>query len=400
MRDGAPGEHAICRAGRNWEFSCDAQTLWLTRTRAKGWTTQTMRARTCGGAGLTGAQDQILTGELKDMGALLPLQSFGLWMLGPGLLHFGTHEQKLEYLVLIARGQVRRCQDYSEPGAGSDLASVQTRAVIDADSFAVNGYKLWTSCADKADWIFAPVRTNPEVPKHKGILCIPIDMTSPGVSTRPIRPISDKSPSFETFFGDDRTPRDQRAGTENRRWDMAKYLLNRDREMISGGDGGLLSGRPLGAMLAETEGGLTDATLPAEALACEVDTPAMALTLQRYKTQAETPEIGDASAMLKCAGTELNKRRHDPVMKAKGSNALVWDDGDAGDDATLAVSLAKAWARLTAQLAVQEAVWMHGGIDTTDGFDMGFYMKRARVSAEGLGDYRYHADTVARPRGV
>ncbi|WP_223421314.1 acyl-CoA dehydrogenase family protein [Tateyamaria pelophila] len=330
MRDGAKGEDAICWGGRNWVFSCEAQKLWLERMAAKGWTVPTW-PQAYGGAGLTRAQDKILTEEMQSMGARLPLQSFGIWMLGPALLHFGTHEQKLAYLPPIARGEIRWCQGYSEPGAGSDLASVQTRADIDGDSYVVNGQKVWTSYADKADWIFALVRTDRDAPKHKGISFILIDMTTPGVSTRPIRLISGQSPFCETFFDDVRTPRAQRVGEENRGWDVAKYLLNHEREMISGGGGGLLGGRPLGAMLAATEGGLTDATLRAEAVACEVDTLAMALTLERYKDQAETTEIGDASAMLKYAGTELNKRRYELMMKVRGADALRWDEGDAED---------------------------------------------------------------------
>lgn len=249
-------------------------------------------------------------------------------MLGPALLHFGTHEQKLQYLPPIARGEIRWCQGYSEPGAGSDLASVQTRAEIDGDMYVVNGQKVWTSYADKADWIFALVRTDREAPKHKGISFVLIDMTTPGVTTRPIRLISGQSPFCETFFDDVRSPRAQRVGEENRGWDVAKYLLNHEREMISGGGQGLLGGRPLGAVLSEISDDL-DPTIRAEATACEIDTLAMAMTLDRYKDQAETTEIGDASAMLKYAGTELNKRRYELMMKAKGADALAWEDGEA-----------------------------------------------------------------------
>jgi acyl-CoA dehydrogenase len=294
---------------------------------AKGWTVPTW-PQEYGGADLNRAQDKILTEELQDMGARLPLQSFGIWMLGPALLHFGTHEQKLQYLPPIARGEIRWCQGYSEPGAGSDLASVQTRAEIDGDMYVVNGQKVWTSYADKADWIFALVRTDREAPKHKGISFVLIDMTTPGVTTRPIRLISGQSPFCETFFDNVRTPRAQRVGEENRGWDVAKYLLNHEREMISGGGQGLLGGRPLGAVLSEISDDL-DPTIRAEATACEIDTLAMAMTLDRYKDQAETTEIGDASAMLKYAGTELNKRRYELMMKAKGADALAWEDGEA-----------------------------------------------------------------------
>ena len=327
MRDGAQGEDAICWGGKNWVFTSNAQKLWLERMAAKGWTVPTW-PKEYGGAGFNRAQDKILTEELQDMGARLPLQSFGIWMLGPALLHFGTDEQKLQFLPPIARGEIRWCQGYSEPGAGSDLASVQTRAQIDGDMYVVNGQKVWTSYADKADWIFALVRTDRDAPKHKGISFILIDMKSPGITTRPIRLISGQSAFCETFFDDVRTPRAQRVGAENHGWDVAKYLLTHEREMISGGGQGLLGGRSLGAVLSEMSGDL-DPILRAEAVACEIDTLAMAMTLDRYKDQAETAEIGDASAMLKYAGTELNKRRYELVMKAKGADALAWEDGEA-----------------------------------------------------------------------
>ena len=327
MRDSGQGEDTICWGGKNWAFTSEAQKTWLDRMAAKGWTVPTW-PQEYGGAGLNRAQDKILTEELQDVGARLPLQSFGIWMLGPALLHFGTHEQKLQYLPPIARGEIRWCQGYSEPGAGSDLASVQTRAEIDGDMYVVNGQKVWTSYADKADWIFALVRTDREAPKHKGISFVLIDMTTPGVTTRPIRLISGQSPFCETFFDDVRSPRAQRVGEENRGWDVAKYLLNHEREMISGGGQGLLGGRPLGAVLSEISDNL-DPTIRAEATACEIDTLAMAMTLDRYKDQAETTEIGDASAMLKYAGTELNKRRYELMMKAKGADALAWEDGEA-----------------------------------------------------------------------
>ena len=327
MRDGAQGEDAICWGGKNWVFTSAAQKLWLERMAAKGWTVPTW-PKEYGGAGFNRAQDKILTEELQDMGARLPLQSFGIWMLGPALLHFGTDEQKLQFLPPIARGEIRWCQGYSEPGAGSDLASVQTRAQIDGDMYVVNGQKVWTSYADKADWIFALVRTDRDAPKHKGISFILIDITTPGITTRPIRLISGQSAFCETFFDDVRTPRAQRVGAENHGWDVAKYLLPHEREMISGGGQGLLGGRSLGAVLSEMSGDL-DPILRAEAVACEIDTLAMAMTLDRYKDQAETAEIGDASAMLKYAGTELNKRRYELVMKAKGADALAWEDGEA-----------------------------------------------------------------------
>jgi len=320
MRDGKTGEGYICWGGRNWEFTSEAQRVWLERMAAKGWTVPTWPVE-YGGGGLSRAEDKILTEELQRLGARLPLQSFGIWMLGPALLHFGSHEQKLEYLPPIARGEVRWCQGYSEPGAGSDLASVQTKGEIDGDHFVVTGQKVWTSYADKADMIFALVRTDREAPKHLGISFLLIDMEWEGVSTRPIKLISGKSPFCETFFDGVRVPRTNIVGTENRGWDVAKYLLTHEREMISGGGDGLLSGRSMGEIL----GPEMDPVITSEAMACEIDTLAMALTLERYKDKAKADGVGDASAMLKYANTELNKRRHELMMAAGGSDALEWD---------------------------------------------------------------------------
>jgi acyl-CoA dehydrogenase len=333
IRDGIRNEETICWGGRNWEFSSDAQRDWLNMMAAKGWTVPTWPVE-YGGAGLDRAHDKILSEELVRLKARLPLQSFGIWMLGPALLAFGSHEQKLQYLPPIARGEVRWCQGYSEPGAGSDLASVQTKADSDGDHYIVNGQKVWTSYADKADCIFALVRTDRDAKKHLGISFLLIDMDAEGVSTKPIRLISGSSPFCETFFDDVRVPKANVVGTENRGWDVAKHLLTHEREMISGGGAGLLGSRALGAILEET-GGAMDASTRAEALVCEVDALAIGLTLERYKDQAEAGGgVGDASAMLKYQGTELNKRRHELLMSAGGADALTWDgthDGLAAD---------------------------------------------------------------------
>ncbi|APE42521.1 acyl-CoA dehydrogenase [Sulfitobacter alexandrii] len=326
MRDGKMTEEGICWGGKNWTFTSDAQKVWLERCAAKGYTVPTWPTE-YGGAGLNRAQEKIFYQEMSRINARRPVQSFGIWMLGPALLHFGSYEQKLHYLPPIARGEVRWCQGYSEPGAGSDLASVQTRGEDKGDHWLVNGQKIWTSYADKADWIFALVRTDREAPKHKGISFLLIDMEDPGVETRPIKMISGISPFCETFFTDVKVPKDQIVGEENRGWDVAKYLLTHEREMISAGGAGLSGGgRALGAVIKDTMEDLTDATLRADAMRCEIDSLAIGLTLERYKDQAEAGQgAGDASAMLKYMGTELNKRRHELMMTAGGSDALEWD---------------------------------------------------------------------------
>ncbi|QBF31943.1 acyl-CoA dehydrogenase family protein [Thalassococcus sp. S3] len=329
MRDGAADETTICWGGKNWKFSSEAQKIWLERAAAEGLTVPTW-PREYGGAGLDRAREKVFQEEMARINARTPLQSFGIWMLGPALLHFGTHEQKLEYLPPIARGEIRWCQGYSEPGAGSDLAGLQTKCEDMGDRWLVNGQKVWTSYADKADWIFALVRTDKES-KHKGISFLLIDMTSDGVSTRPIKLISGASPFCETFFDNVKVPKHHVVGEVNRGWDVAKYLLTHEREMISGS--GMFAGvsRSLGAVLADDSDGLTEPTLRAKAMEAEVDALAVGLTLERYKDQAEAGGgVGDASAMLKYMGTELNKRRHELLMAAGGSDALEWDGTHAG----------------------------------------------------------------------
>lgn len=329
MRDGAAGDDSICWGGKNWNFTSPAQKTWLDRCAEQGLTVPTW-PKAFGGAGLSRDQEKIFHEEMRRLNARTPLQSFGIWMLGPALLQFGTEEQKLRYLPPIARGEVRWCQGYSEPGAGSDLAGLQTKCEDKGDHWLVNGQKVWTSYADKADWIFALVRTDRDAPKHKGISFVLIDMESKGVTTRPIRLISGASPFCETFFDDVQVPKDQVVGTVNRGWDVAKYLLTHEREMISAGGALMGGGRALGAVLKESETGLSDPIQLSEAMRLEVDSLAFELTLERFKDQAESGQgVGDASAMLKYMGTELNKRRLEMVMAAAGSDALDWNDGRA-----------------------------------------------------------------------
>ena len=331
MRDASRSADNICWGGLRWEFESDAQKRWLEVCAAKGYTVPTWPTA-YGGAGLSRAEEKIFHEEMARIDARPPLLSFGIWMLGPALLHFGTEAQKQHYLPPIARGEIRWCQGYSEPGAGSDLASVQTKCEDKGDHWLVNGQKIWTSYADQADMIFALVRSDRDAKKHLGITFLLIDMETEGVSTRPIKLISGASPFCETFFDNVKVAKTHsngiaaHVGEINRGWDVAKYLLTHERTMISGGSTGVSSDRSLGAVLAEETGGLKDATLRASALKQEVDALAIGLTLERYKDMAEAGQgVGDASAMLKYVGTELNKDRHELMMAAGGSDALEWD---------------------------------------------------------------------------
>jgi len=320
--------------GRNAVFPTPAHKVWLDRMGAKGWNAPEWPIE-YGGGGLSREQAKVVSSEMRRIDAQPPLASFGVWMLGPALLQFGTEAQKLRFLPEIVRGEIRWCQGYSEPGAGSDLAAIQTRAEDPVpggggDHWIVNGQKVWTSYADKADWIFCLVRTDPEAKKHLGISFVLIDMATKGVSTRPITLISGKSPFCETFFDDVRVEKENLVGTLNRGWDVAKYLLAHERTMI-GAMGELGGGRPLGQVATgsigmDDEGRLDDGMLRARIAELEVDASAFRLSMERTEDLAKAGQAHPAIAsMLKYYGSELNKRRHELLMAAGGSDALEWE---------------------------------------------------------------------------
>jgi alkylation response protein AidB-like acyl-CoA dehydrogenase len=250
-------------------------------------------------------------------------------MLGPALLKFGTEAQKLEHLPPIARGEIRWCQGYSEPNAGSDLASLATRAEDRGDHFIVNGQKIWTSYADQADWIFCLVRTD-NAKKHTGISFVLFDMASPGVSTKPILLISGKSPFCETFFDNVRVDKRNLVGTLNAGWDVAKYLLTHERAMI-GSIGDRAKAKPLGQVAAaqigvDAQGRLADPLLRAQIAEFEADEAAFRLMMERAGDLGKARQGHPAmSSMLKYYGAELNKRRWELMVAAGGSAALEWE---------------------------------------------------------------------------
>jgi alkylation response protein AidB-like acyl-CoA dehydrogenase len=274
--------------------------------------------------------------------------SFGISMLGPALLKYGTEEQKTLYLTQIARGEIRWCQGYSEPGAGSDLASLQTKCEDKGDHWLVNGQKVWTSYADKADWIFCLVRTD-KTTKQGGISFVLFDMASEGVSTKPILLISGYSPFCETFFDNVKVPKSQRVHDENKGWDVAKYLLGHEREMISGMGLGSAGGNPLidGAIATvglDHDGRLADPLLRASIALFEVRSKAFGMMSERFIDELKAGRAHPAQpSMMKYYGTELNKSRHELMMAAGGSDALEWESERSSGGAG-----ARAWLRTKA----------------------------------------------------
>ncbi len=210
----------------------DAATEWQGALAAKGWIAPHW-PKEYGGAGLTPMEQFIFKQEMAQAGAPA-VGGQGVSQLGPTLIVHGTDEQKAEHLPKILSGEVNWQQGYSEPGAGSDLASLQTRAIRDGDDYVVNGQKIWTSGAQYADWLYVLVRTDPDAPKHRGISFLLMDIHTPGLSIRPLIDMGGHHHFNETFFEDVRVPAKNRVGEENRGWYVGATLLDFERSNITG----------------------------------------------------------------------------------------------------------------------------------------------------------------------
>lgn len=347
MREPVRSEKDVCWGGRRFEPSSPAQKDWLDRMASRGWTVPDW-PKDYGGGGLSPAETKVLREEMAAIRARSPLNSFGISMLGPALLKYGDEEQKQEHLPPIARGEIRWCQGYSEPNAGSDLASLATSAEDAGDHYVVNGQKVWTSYADQADWIFCLVRTSKES-KQGGISFVLFDMESEGVSTKPILLISGYSPFCETFFDNVKVPKRNRIHDENKGWDVAKYLLGHEREMISGMGLASAGKNPLVAGAIATiglghDGRLADPMLRAQIAEFEVRAKAFGAMSERFIDELKAGRAHPAQpSMMKYYGTELNKDRHELMMAAGGSEALEWESDASGGGAT-----PRAWLRTKA----------------------------------------------------
>lgn len=344
MRTPIRGFEDIYNGGRKPEISHPDQVVWCERMASRGWTVPEWPVA-YGGAGLSKAEVKVLREEMALIGARSPLDSFGISMLGPALLHFGNESQKLEHLPPIARGEIRWCQGYSEPNAGSDLASLATKAEDKGDHYLINGQKIWTSYADKADWIFCLVRTDNSGSKHEGISFVLFDMASPGVTVKPIKLISGSSPFCETFFDNATALKKNVVGEVGKGWTIAKYLLTHEREMISA-FGTSTSKKTIGQRAAQVlgtdaSGRLRAGTLRSVIAQYQLDTQAFTATMERVKDEAKAGQgLGPASSIFKYYGTELNKRRNELVLSIEGEQALGWD----GDEYR-GGEIARAWLR-------------------------------------------------------
>lgn len=335
----------LCWGGRKEKRSDDAQR-WLDVMADKGWTAPTWPEQ-YGGGGLDPVESKVLRQEMTRRRIKPPLIGFGLSMIGPLLVDHGTDEQKGRFLPEICRGEVRWCQGYSEPGAGSDLAGLQTKAVLDGDTWVVNGQKVWTSYADQADWMFVLVRSDPDAPKHQGISFMLFDMEDPGVTVRPIQLISGRSPFCETFIENVRIPRNQVVGGEGNGWTMAKALLGHEREMISEAfserrDRNQLV--ELGRKHLSSDGErIDDAVVRDQITQLTMDKHALDLTIARSKEAMKKGQVpGPESSIFKYYATELNKDRYSLMVSILGPQALGWE-GEGFDEDEL--ELTRGWLR-------------------------------------------------------
>jgi alkylation response protein AidB-like acyl-CoA dehydrogenase len=343
MRTPMVGEDEIVWGGRNAEYPSADAKLWLERMGAKGWTVPTW-PKAYGGGGLSADENRVLQSELKRLNARPPLFSFGIWMLGPVLLEYANEEQKKEHLPKIARGEIRWCQGYSEPGAGSDLAGLMTKCEDRGDHWLINGQKVWTSYANYADWCFCLVRTDTSV-KHEGISFVLIDMATKGVETRPIKLISGSSPFCETFFTDVKIPKGNMVGRLNGGWEIAKRLLQYERTNISGFGSNT---RVDVVDVAKThvgldDGALADRDLRARIAALKMAERAYALSTQRAQEEARAGQnVSHMASMFKVAGATINQERCELMVEAAGNRALGWvGEGFTGDD----LAVTRSWLR-------------------------------------------------------
>ena len=307
--------------------------LWTQRMGAKGWGAPTW-PKQYGGGGLSTGEARVLQQEMARIGAYNPIVGMGTSMFGPTLLEYGTEEQKQRHIPPIVRGELRWCQGYSEPGAGSDLAALTTKCEDAGDHWKINGQKIWTSGAQYADWCFCLVRTDTSK-KHEGISFVLIDMHQPGVETRPIKLIAGSSPFCETFFTDARAEKNDMVGPLNGGWTIGKRLLQHERSgqgggrMMGGGPGlDVLAKKYVGV---DDKGRIADTDLRSRLTAHLMDAKAHGLTIQRATNEARGNVNPSATtSIMKNSGTTIGQQKAELTLEIMGHQGLGWE----GDDFT------------------------------------------------------------------
>jgi alkylation response protein AidB-like acyl-CoA dehydrogenase len=315
------------------EDTSDDAKLWKKRIGEKGWGVPHW-PKQYGGGGLNLAQCRVLNQEMAKIGARNPIQGMGPGMFGSTLMEFGSHEQKTLHGKKIATGEIRWCQGFSEPGAGSDLASLSTRAEDKGDHFLVNGQKIWTSGAQYADWCFCLVRTD-TTKKHEGISFLLIDMSDPGVEVRPILMISGASGQCQTFFTDVKVPKENLMGELNKGWTYAKRLLQFERQGMGGGRGDGAGPRQQGPSLmdkakeyvgVDEDGKLANYDLRSRLIENAMAQKAFQLTAARTAAeQRGNSSPSPATSIMKNAGMAANQMRAELTLEVFGNRGWGWE---------------------------------------------------------------------------
>lgn len=327
----------------------DAEASWRAAMGDKGWGVPTWPSD-YGGGGLSDEQTRILQAEMARIGAWNPIGGMGVMMFGPALLEFGSEAQKHEHIPPIAKGEVRWCQGYSEPGAGSDLASLQAFAEDKGDHYVVNGQKTWTSGGQWADKCFGLFRTDKNR-KHEGISFLLIDMDAPGVEVKPISMISGMSPFCETFFTDVCVPKENLVGAEGEGWTIGKRLLQHERSALSGGSAGrLFGGVPLHELArayreTDAEGRIADAELRQKIIRFEMLSRNFALTMRRAALEAKGNQGPSAtSSIMKNVGARIVQDRAEISLEIRGMQGFGWA-GDSFSDEEIEATRSWLWGK-------------------------------------------------------
>lgn len=324
----------------------DQVVEWQRKLNRQGWAAPEW-PKEHGGPGWTMAQRYIFREELMLAPAPSPL-GFNINMCGPVIIAFGTEEQKRRFLPRMLNLDDWWCQGFSEPGAGSDLASLKTRAVLDGEHWVVNGQKTWTTLAQHADWIFLLVRTDPNAKKQEGISFLLVDMKTPGITVRPIITIEGGHEVNEVFFDEVRVPKENLVGQVNRGWDCAKFLLGNERFGQARVGASRERIRRLKTIAAETEMDgrplIEDPTFRQQVTEIEVELQALEMTVMRVianeKRRGNRPD--PATSVLKIKGTEIQQGVSELLMKAAGPYA--WVDGDPEGEGSNQWDVAPDWA--------------------------------------------------------